>query len=352
MNRTLIIVGTERPEALESSYARAFSRQGWRVQVWDPVRALHRVVRGGSVGRLFATFVHVEPWQRKANLELLQLADSLKPDLVLVIGTRGVRAGTLAQLRVRQPNVLLYCIYPDSPHSLDDERVRCLPWFDRFTTSSPAWTSVFGQLGARRVHYLPFAADTDLHRPVRSTWPKPNYAHDVTFIGTWRLEREQLLEQLVGLDLGIWGNAYWKRRTRKNSPLKRHWGGREVFGDEFAQVCAQSKIMLNVLDPISWPGPNMRTFELPACRAFALTERTAPVLELFCEGETIECFDSAGEALEKIHYYAGSERARQRIADAALRQVLEGGHTYRDRVQKVCGWMAKDVHRWGNDTGS
>ena len=341
---TVIIIGTERPEALESSYARAFSRQGWRVHVWDPVRALHRNVRGRRMGRLFANFVRVEPWLRKANLELLQLADSLEPDLVLVIGTTGVRSGTLAQLRVRRPNALLYCIYPDSPHSLDGERIHCLPLFDRFTTSSPAWVSAFEQLGARQVHYLPFAADIELHRPVRSTWPNPNYAHDVTFIGTWRLEREQLLEQMVELDLGIWGSAYWKHRTRNDSQLKRHWSGREVFGDEFAQVCAQSKIMLNILDPISWPGPNMRTFELPACRAFALTERTAPVLDLFREGETIECFGSAGEALEKIHYYTGSERARQRIADAAFHQVLEGGHTYMDRVQRVCGWMAEDGH--------
>jgi spore maturation protein CgeB len=199
--------------------------------------------------------------------------------------------------------------------------------------SSPAWAGTFSRLGAGQVHYLPFAADIEFHRAVEPA--TAGRTRDLAFIGTWRREREELLEQLVDLDLEIWGGDYWRSRTRKGSPLRRCWGGRPVVGIEFARVCAQSRILLNILDPISWPGPNMRTFELPACRAFALVERTAPVLDIFCEGETIECFGSVEEAREKIERYARDEAARRRIAHAAYEFVVEGGHTYRDRVRQI-----------------
>ena len=342
MKRSLLIVGSNRVEALESSYARAFQRLGWMVHFWDPMGALYQVARGARLGRLFSTFVHVEPWLRKANLALLQLADNLHPDLILVIATGGVRAGTLAQIKVRVPKSLIYCVYPDSPHNLDSERIHCLPFFDRITTSSPAWVEAFERLGARRVHYLPFAADTDLHRPASAGATASPLAHDVAFIGTWRPEREIILEQFADLDLCLWGSDYWKRRTHPGSPLRSRWGGRSITGAEFAQVCAQSRILLNIMDPATWPGPNMRTFEQPACRAFSLVTRTPAILELFTEGETIECFGSVEECREKICYYLEHEAERQRIAEASYRFVVHNGHTYVDRARQLLEWAAEN----------
>lgn len=339
MSQQILIVGTNSVESLESSYARAFHKLGWKVTFWDPALILKNVVRSGRFGRLLNQFLHIEPWLRKANLALLQTVDTLKPDLVLVIATSGVRAGTLAQIKVRQPTVRLYCIYPDSPHNLDADRIHCLSFFDVVTTSSPAWVAAFQRLGAQRVYYLPFAADTELYQPTVAYSTGINFAHDLTFIGTWRHERETFLEQLADLDLCIWGSDYWRHRTRPNSPLHKRWGRRALVGTEFVQACQQSKIALNMMDPITWPGPNMRTFELPACRAFALTERTATVTEIFCEGKTIECFKTVEEAREKIKFYLTNETSRQRIADAAYHFVVNTGHTYIDRVHQICQWM-------------
>jgi spore maturation protein CgeB len=271
--------------------------------------------------------------------------------MVLVIGTGGVRGGTLAQLRLLAPEARIYCYYPDSPHNLDADRIHCLPFFDRVYTSSPAWVSAFERLGVERVHYLPFAADTGYHRPAAMGSPAPQASVDVAFVGTWRPDREAFLEPLAGLGLRIWGSAYWRTRTRPGSPLRACWGRRNVLGAEYAQVCAQTKVMLNVLDSISWPGPNMRTFELPACRAFALVERSEPVLDLFSEGETIECFGSVDEARDKIAYYVAHEAERQRIAEAAHRLVVEGGHTYLDRARQLIAWAAEDGLRVSGQEG-
>lgn len=327
---------------LESSYARAFRELGWTVNFWDPATALHRVARGHQLGRLFSTFVNVEPWLRKANLHLIELASELQPTLILVIATSGVRAGSLAQLRVQLPNTILYCIFPDTPHNLIPDRIQCLPFFDRTCTVSPAWVDAFERLGAKRVCFLPLASDPELHKPAissRNAIPQ----HDVAFVGNWRSEREALLERLVDFDLCVWGSKYWTRNTSSESPLRACYGGRPLFGAEFAQACSHNRIMLNLIDGVGWPGPNMRTFEQPACRAFSLVTRTPAVLDVFTEGENIECFDSVEEARDKIRYYLANEDARCRIADASYKFVIEAGHTYQDRARQLIVWMREDA---------
>ena len=103
--------------------------------------------------------------------------------------------------------------------------------------------------------------------------------------------------------------------------------------------------MLNVLDVTSRPGPNMRAFELAACRAFALTERTDPFTEIFPEGKASECFASAAEAREKASFYLNNDAARQKIAAEAHRIATERGHTYLDRARTIASWAEADRTR-------
>ena len=138
---TVLILGTGRAESLEMSYARAFGRVHWKVERWDSHGALAASSRGGRLGELLPKFFHVEPWLRKANVDLLQTVDRIRPDLILVIATSGIRAGSLAQAKVISPKTRIYMIYPDSPHSLDADRIACLSICDRVTVSSPAWVA-------------------------------------------------------------------------------------------------------------------------------------------------------------------------------------------------------------------
>lgn len=339
MSDRVLIIGSAAPASLESSYFRAFSELAWTVSIWNPADALRRAAQGKEIGRRLASFITIEPWLKKANAELIQRVREVQPRLVIVITTGGVRAGTLAQLKVLFPELPIYCIYPDSPHYLDSERVNCLPFFDRIAVSSPAWINAFEKLGGQRVEYLPFAADPHLHRPQSLN---SSSTHDVMFIGNWRPEREELLEQLIDHDLFIWGTDYWKTRTKPGSVLRSRWGGRTVIGEDFARECAKGKILLNIMDAITWPGPNMRVFEQPACRAFSLVTRSAAVLDIFKEGENIECFDSADEARDKVRFYLDNTDARHRVADAAHEFVVNHGHTYVDRARRLLGWLSEN----------
>jgi Glycosyl transferases group 1/DUF based on E. rectale Gene description (DUF3880) len=337
-----MLIGDENPNWLAGSYGRAFRAAEIEVSFWDPDRAMQSVARGGKVGRGAARFLHVEAWVRKANSDFLREAKARQSNLILVIATHGLRAGSLAQIRVLCPNTIIYCIYPDSPHNLDNERIACLPFFDRLFASSPVWVDSFRRLGATRSQFLPFAADPILHAPVHSGTKDSEFTQDVAFVGNWRPEREKFLESFLDFDLKIWGGNYWGTRTRPHSPLRGRWTGRTAVAGEFAKVCAQTKVLLNVMDSITWPGPNMRAFEQPACRAFSLVERTQPILEIFEEGRTIECFSTVDEAREKLLYYLNHPDDRRSIADAAYRYVIDQGHTYSDRVKELLACAAED----------
>jgi len=341
MSNSILVVGSTDSSRLESSFARAFQKLGCRIQFWEPEKALARVARGHRLGRLFSRFVNVEPWLRKANLAFLQFAQEVKPNLVLVIGTEGLRAGTLGQLRVQLPRTNIYCLFPDTPHNLVPDRIQALPMFHRVITISPAWVDTFRRLGSEHVDHLPLAADTDLHRPIENAETSENQ-HDLAFLGNWRPEREALLEQLAEFDLRIWGSDYWKRNTLRTSRLPTRWQGKQLIGSEFARACAENRILLNIIDGVGWPGPNMRAFEQPACRAFSLVTRTPAVIEIFTEGDNIECFDSIEEARDKINFYLKNDSARTRIADKSYELVVHGGHTYVDRARRILDWVAED----------
>lgn len=338
----IVIVGAleNRTEALESCYARAFSAIGHEVFRWDPVLALARQSRAGRLGKVFSQFVHVEAWLRKSNLELLALVTRLKPQLLLVIGTNGVRAGTLGQVRVQSPQTKLFCLYPDSPHNLDADRILCLPMFDHILVSSPGWIEPFQRLGGKQVDYLPFAADTVIHKPVVSETKEP---YQIAFVGTWRLERELFLEQFCDLDLAVWGSSYWRSRTKAGSPLKHKWVGKSLAYEDFPQACSNTKIMINLIDGHTWPGPNMRCFELAGCGAFQLVTRTPTVSEIFSEGTNIECFETIEEARSKIDHYLRNDEGRMRIAQAGRQLILDRNHTYTSRAESIIQ-LAGDLH--------
>lgn len=335
----ILIVGTHEPESLEASYARAFARLGCDVDTWDPITVTENLAWGGPAGRLFGRFVRVETWLRKANADLLERVGRTGALFVVVIGTTGLRPGSLAQLRVLNPRLPIYCVFPDSPHSLDADRLGCLPLFTRVTVSSPAWVDAMARLGACKVGCLPFAADTLYHFPSSD---RNRHSVNLGFIGTWKAEREAILETLSDLGLRVWGSDHWRRRTRPGSPLRSCWSGGPAVGQAFAEACSATRVMLNILDVTSRPGPNMRAFELARCHAFALTERTAAFTEVFPEGKASECFASADEARDKASFFLKNDTAREKIAAEAHAIVTEGGHTYLDRAKTLLAWVEED----------
>lgn len=344
MSGTVMLVAPGSWEAgLSSSYRRAFTSYGLRVVQLDLEAERRKVAPLGKLGQRFMAHVDLAAFNAKANRVLVRAAMDLKPDVVVVMGVEAVRPATLLQLKISLPGIKLVNIFPDMLFNLRDAMFPCLPLYDRFCCHTRAGVPFLKQAGCAGAFYLPLAADPMLHRREALT-AEDERAHgcDLVFVGNHRPEHAALFAALEGMDLSVWGSTLW-REAKSPWVLSRYRGRAIVDGAEYARIHRAAKICLNPIDPLDLPGHNQRTFEVPACGGFPLVTRTEEVLEFYEEGVSVACFASPEELVEKVRYYLARPEERRRIAEAAHARVLEGGHTYRDRVRTLFGELGLEA---------
>jgi len=340
MNKTILQVVSGTWEAgLTASYQRAFEAMGWRVESFHLDSHRRAAFPGPAaldpiINRLlgYLDLAHVD---HKADRALMAKAREVDPAIVLIGCNEAVRAPTLVQLKISLPRAKLVTIFPDTLFNMRRSLVEGLPLYDLFCTHTRAGIPYLERLGCRAPLFVPLAADPWLHHPVPlSAEDERTFKCDVVYVGNWRREHEELFSRLRGVDLALWGADLWNRA--KDPWVRSRWRGRPLLtGDEYAKANIAAKICLNPIDPLNLPGHNQRVFELPACGVFSLVTRSEDVTTIFREGETVACFGSADELVEKIRDYLGRPEDRRRIAEAAYRHVVEGGHTYRDRAKAI-----------------
>jgi len=330
---------------------KALRRAGWSVAVvperefvpvrWRsvPARVLRRLVRSTAV--------------REFNRELLRQAQQSGAEFLFVFKGPYVLPATLMELRRR--GVRCYCFYPDvSFHVHGPYLPRALPQYDWiFTTKRFGIADLREQLGVTHASVLLHAYDADLHRPVAlSDADHDRYDCDVSFIGSWSPKKEELIHSVItalpSLKLRVWGGQ-WYRATM----LERKGGviaGFEVTGEEYVRAIQASSINLGILSERrrgASSGDNItsRTFHIPASGGFMLHERTAEVLEIFREDESIACYGSNEELITKLALHLQDPMRRGQIAHRGF-EVVAAGHSWDHRIQEIL--RHHDTHEGGS----
>ena len=269
------------------------------------------------------------------NKVLLDRIRETTPQLVFVIKGEYIFPETINKIKHECECVINW--NPDSPFNPINSTnylLDSIPLYDVHFTWSEFLIPEFVKHSAKRVEYLPFAYDPFLHFPVDLKKDEiKHYGSDLVFVGTWDEEREVILEQLVEFDLKIWGNN-WENLSSK-SKLKKHWFSKAVYGKEVAKIGNASKISLNFLRNQNIHSHNMRTFEIPAIRGFMLASFSREHSKLFKIGKEIECFANINDLKAKIKYYLGHKLQRHKIALSGYEAVINGGHSYANRMETV-----------------
>ncbi len=283
------------------------------------------------------------------NRAIIEAADELQPDLTFFVGAPFILPETLQYTRRYGLN---FCQFNDdmfNPVCRTYTFFDCLPYWDCIFVTRQCNIEEYQSLGVSRVAVVPFAYTPGLHRPVQPNREEyEKYRGDVAFIGSFISPARadylaEIIYQCPNVKFNIWGGGwnmlkrphYWikPRRWRTWPYLLKAKHNYPLFYDEMSKAMNSHKIVIGLLNHHNRDLNTTRTFEIPACGAFMLAERTSEHLEMFEEGTEAEYFDSAVEASSKIKYYLTYEEERKRIAQAGNRRLLTSDYSYFDRAR-------------------
>lgn len=215
--------------------------------------------------------------------------------------------------------------------------IKSIPYYDIVFTTKPFELDLYKELGAKKTYLTYQAYDRDRFRP-RSPSKEDiiKYGVDVVFVGHYEKYRADCIKAIVdiGVTVKVWGE-YWERYAKWHPWARNVVMGRSVICDQYCLVLSSAAICLGLLSKFIPESTTTRSFEIPACGAFMLAERTNEHTELFDEGKEAEFFSSRYELVEKVIYYLKHPQERQRIAAAGRQRCMKSGYSYQKRLGEM-----------------
>jgi spore maturation protein CgeB len=204
-----------------------------------------------------------------------------------------------------------------------------------FTIQQGAAANALHDAGAKRVVYLPVAANPKLHKPLATTEAeRARFGSPVSFVGAGYSNRVELFSRLNLSGLKLWGNDWpesWNARLEEN--------GRRVTPEETALIYNCTDINLNIHSAVGaevlhcGDFVNPRTFEIAACGGFQIVNRQNPLAELFSSNELC-IVDHEHELASAIQHFAAEPEKRYMMAERSRQRVLRE-HTYTHRIAEA-----------------
>lgn len=276
------------------------------------------------------------------NRHIRGTVDAFRPDVAIIVKGSYVSVDTLRHLRER--GVMLVNFATDDPFNAPSARTpwvrQGIPYYDLYCSTKRAIMSDVERAGCPLVQWVPCAYKPTVHYPESAVGneERERFRSDVLFIGGADAERlpyfVALVEAIPGLRLHLYG-GYWDLQ-----PALRPYVRGFVRGRDYRLAMAGTKIAVNLVRRMNRDGHVMRSFEVPACGAFMLAERTAEHAELLEEDHEMACFGSIEELVSKVRDYLPQADRRREIAAAGHARITSDPNTYRDRLETMLGFVS------------
>jgi spore maturation protein CgeB len=223
---------------------------------------------------------------------------------------------------------------PWNPSHRAEWFMEALPLYDLVFSPRRANLSDLERLGCRGVRYLPFAYAPEVHYPDPPATPEEAraFASDVVFAGGADTDRVPYIRALLrsGFKVGLYG-GYWTRfrSTRLHT--------RGLAGPaSLRKAIGGAKVALCLVRRANRDGLAMRSFEVPAIGACMLVEDTEEHREIFgAPDRAVAYFRNLDDMVRTLRRLLVDPVERGRLASEAHRLIVEGGHTYRDRLRRM-----------------
>jgi spore maturation protein CgeB len=208
---------------------------------------------------------------------------------------------------------------------------------DLIVTSKSYNVDEYKQLGFRAVLFVNKSFDPIEHAPPAGhdrSAIRTSFDHDVGFVGGFEADRAGIVRELGrrGVSVHVQG-SFWDRATGLPPNVTVAHG--DLGPGDYASRLFRTKINLAFLRKSNRDLQTCRSFEIPACGGFMLSEATGELQRLFREGVHAEFFRDVDELHEKCRHYLDDDSARERIAQSGCQHVWTGGFRSDDVVRAV-----------------
>lgn len=206
----------------------------------------------------------------------------------------------------------------------------------------------FEKITGYRHYTIPLAADKII---LKSEYAE-KFKTDISYIGTYLPAKRKFFKECVfplkkKYDFKLYGQDWdffdrmlgWVQRGGQyfNVPYLRSIRKAQVKLEDEGRIYNSSVISINVHEDYQkrFGGDcNERTFKIPFCGGFEITDDVACIRKYFKEGEEIVIAKDEKEWFEKIDYYIKNHEKRLPIIEAGRKKVL-AEHTYHNRAEQI-----------------
>lgn len=181
---------------------------------------------------------------------------------------------------------------------------------------------------------LPDASNlpADLHERLPAGVELGQLADWVNGVLSYRL-RARRVAALAPQGIETYGDAGWQGSGARYRGVADH-------GEQLTRIYCASRLNLDVPRIYQRDIVTMRVFDIMACGGVVLTEPSADLLELFCDGTELVCYRSDDELRSKVEHLLSHEPERAAIAASARSAVLRG-HLLEHRFERMAAGLAR-----------
>lgn len=323
---------------LESSYDRAFREAGAEVLFLSRSKYYKHKFAKNKIGKILSNYLPSDQTYHEGSKKVALEVIEFKPDMTLVFAGFPLLAGALGFIKSVLSTPVIN-IWPDTLANIKKELLDAAPLYDGIASHGKATLPILRTMGFANTLWLPFAGDIDLHG--RKKEPE-EYLYDITFVGGWRPSREKVMAALINAfpkkKIGIFG-PFWEKSSDKKIE-KYIVNTKGVIGDAYANLFNQSRINVNVIDPISYPSINMRFFEIPTAFGLQIVNESPEHSDYIRDSEHIVYFKDEKELVEKTKFYLENPAAASKIR-AAANTLIINSENYSSRAKKLFEFSKK-----------
>ena len=336
--KSVLILGSSAPGALENFYTRGFEKCGIAVETYSTTDQYYALLNKGISNRILNK-VSPDSLYRPINDGLIRYIANKQFDVILVFKGMELFPETIVQLK--QHAVLTANYNPDHPFTFyapgsgNRHIVNSITHYDVHFSYARKITEQLQKNYHKPAYCIPFGYNGNL--PVPAQNDNSRYSDRVLFIGAFDRERARYLNELQSGQVDIYGESKWRSRNLFRPYLRKAYRNQALYGNNYAEAITSSLGILNLLRMQNRleDSHNMRSFEVPGYRGLLVTQRTTEQCEYFEENKEAVFFDSVGELKEKLAYLAAHPSQVRSMKQAAYNRSVSGHYSYDHRSKQL-----------------